>query len=417
MILAIVKGIQAHFKTRSLALKPRGITDPRNRRGKRYRLERVWRSTLLALCLLTESTRRAVSIGRALPGRTGCGIGRTALSDLVSRLEPKEVRGMLRGQIHEEMHRKALRPVGLPLGVIAIDGKSVWTGDEKVNRFCQRSHKESGIPYWNFRVLRAVLVSASAPVCIDQAPIPADTNDMGAFGNFFAELQREYSRSQLFEVVTMDAGFCSEYNAHLVDDAGYGYVIGLKGNQPELLTEARRVLLPMANETPPQAASPWEREKGNFVQRRFWRTREMAKWLDWPHLRQVWLIRKVIRGINGEETVVEDRFFVTNLTIGRLNPDQCLTVVRRHWRIENDCYNTLDTQWREDTGFWSRKGNGLLVCSLMRMIAYNILWLLRVVHFKSRNHRSLPWMQLRDLVRDALVQIRTRAKRLVLNLV
>ena len=39
--------------------------------------------------------------------------------------------------------------------------------------------------------------------------------------------------------------------------------------------------------------------------------------------------------------MVEDRLFVTNLPVGRLDPDQCLTVVRRHWRIENDCYNTL----------------------------------------------------------------------------
>ncbi len=239
------------------------------------------------------------------------------------------------------MRRKALRPVDLPLGVVAIDGKSVWTGDEKVNDFCQRSHKEGGMPYWHFRVLRAALVSAAAPVCIDQAPIPAETNDMGAFPDFFSALRREYSRSQLFEVVTMDAGFCSEQNARLVDEAGYGYVIGLKGNQPELLTEARRVLLPLAEETPPEATSSWERVKGHDVQRRFWRTREMAKWLDWSHLRQVWLIRTVRRGDRHEETVVEDRFFVTNLTIGRLNPGQCLTVVRRHWRIENDCYNTL----------------------------------------------------------------------------
>ena len=104
------------------------------------------------------------------------------------------------------MRRKALKPVGLPIGIVAVDGKSVWTGDEKVNDFCQRSHKESGMPYWNFRVLRAVLVSAAAPVCLDQAPIPAETNDMGAFPDFFLSLRREYSRSQLFEVVTMDAG-------------------------------------------------------------------------------------------------------------------------------------------------------------------------------------------------------------------
>jgi hypothetical protein len=224
-----------------------------------------------------------VAVGRDLHGRVACGIGRTALSDLLSRLEPGEVRDRLLAQVHEEMHRKSLRPKGLPVGVLAIDGKTVWTGDEKVNDFCQRSHKDDGTPYWHFRVVRAVLVSAAAPVCVDQMPIPANTNDMGVLPAFLDALRREYDKSRLFEVLTMDAGFCSQANARLINDANYGYVFGLKGNQPELHTEARRVLVPMADCSAPLAVSPWERERGKRVQRRFWRTTELAGWLDWSH--------------------------------------------------------------------------------------------------------------------------------------
>jgi hypothetical protein len=42
-----------------------------------------------------------------------------------------------------------------------------------------------------------------------------------------------YGRLGLWEVVTLDAGYCSLKNATLIDEAGYGYVLGPKENQPE----------------------------------------------------------------------------------------------------------------------------------------------------------------------------------------
>ena len=42
----------------------------------------------------------------------------------------------------------------------------------------------------------------------------------------------------------IDAGFCCEQTAWAVDHCSTGYVFALKGNQPELLAEARRLLLP-----------------------------------------------------------------------------------------------------------------------------------------------------------------------------
>ncbi len=74
------------IRKRSQSLAPRGVTGPRARRGRRYTLTRNRRTALLALCLLTESARMVVGVGRDLHGRVACGMGRTALSDLLSRL-------------------------------------------------------------------------------------------------------------------------------------------------------------------------------------------------------------------------------------------------------------------------------------------------------------------------------------------
>lgn len=399
MISRILKVIQVHISTRSEVLKPEGVTDPRRRKG-RYSLASVWRTMVMGLCAMLQSARKCEEVFRMQQGRVFSRIGRTALADLVSRLRPEEVRAILRRGIHAEHRRKALRPNGLPVGVVAIDGKTTWTGPEKVNPYCQRSHRDdkNKTPFWMFRVVRAVLISAAAKVCIDQAPIPAETNDMGVFEDFFRSLIREYGRSNLFEIVTADAGFCSLANATLVNDAGYAYVFGLKGNQSELHHEAQRVLLPLAQETPPQAETEWEPEKGRKVKRLFWRTLELAGWLDWTHLRQVWLVRKVRLEADGSETFIEDRFFVTNLPANRLAVCDCLEVVRRHWGIENHCFWTLDTQWKEDAGLWVRKGNGLLICSLLRMIAYNLVVTLREVHAKAEQWRQKTWQCLAGLL-------------------
>jgi hypothetical protein len=46
----------------------------------------------------------------------------------------------------------------------------------------------------------------------------------------------------MFEVFDFDAGLTSLANADYINHKGYGYVFGLKGNQPELHAEAKRLL-------------------------------------------------------------------------------------------------------------------------------------------------------------------------------
>ena len=78
-----------------------------------------------------------------------------------------------------------------------------------------------------------------------------------------------------------------------------------------------------------------------------------------------------------------------------------LTLIRCHWRIENELHGTLDIQMREDDPWWVRRGYGLLNTGLLRAIAYNLLAIARAVHL--RRDQLIGWQQLRDWIRDAIV--------------
>jgi hypothetical protein len=67
--------------------------------------------------------------------------------------------------------------VGLPIGVVALDGK-VTALPCIHQRFIQVKRTESGMPYGLVRTVTAALVSAPGRPCIDAIPIPAATNEM-----------------------------------------------------------------------------------------------------------------------------------------------------------------------------------------------------------------------------------------------
>ena len=72
-----------------------------------------------------------------------------------------------------------------------------------------------------------------------------------------------------------------------------GLVLGLKKNQPELLREAKRLLVPRLQGQPPEAETAgWEKDhRGCWLKRQMWRTFEIAGCLDWPHLQQAIVVR------------------------------------------------------------------------------------------------------------------------------
>lgn len=80
-----------------------------------------------------------------------------------------------------------------------------------------------------------------------------------------------------------------------------------------------------------------------------------------------------------------------------------LTLVRAHWRIENDAFNSLDMRWKEDLGPWCRTGAGLWILSLLRCMAYNLTQHLRRCHLRNKTGTRtqtaiMPWASVFEAV-------------------
>lgn len=227
---------------------------------------------------------------------------------------------------------------------------------------------------------------------------------------FAREVISAYGRGGMFEIFDFDAGLCSIATADLINDRGYGYVFGLKGNQPELYAEAKRLLMYKANEQKPEVQSGWESRNGAKIRRSLWRTDEMKGFINsagcWSHLRQTWLVRQE-QVYPGGKIEIEDRYFITSVPWNRLKANQILVLVRDHWSIENNVYNSLDLQWREDSAPWCTKGQAIWALGLLRVMGYNVAQLLRCKSLCPKNEngeRSEPmsWRQLFKRIQIAI---------------
>jgi len=357
--------------------------------GRQYVEERVPDTTLWDLFSGQRRRRRK--------NTSGATMGLPGPAEMVKRpLVAEDFRRQLRRQVRAMWRSKSLQPRVLPCGVVSVDGKGLGALEHDAEGTAQKGHRNDGSPYWLARVLRASLVSAPGAPLVDQLPIGAKTNETAMFVEFFDAIHQAYD--PLFEVVTTDAGMTSKANAGHVHAANKGYVMALKDNQPELAAEAKRLFRPLLRQEP--CAKSSERYRGKTVHRRLYRTAEIAGYHDWEHLRQVWLVEQDTLEDNGRHQK-EQRFFLTNLHVGRLSCAQILALIRLHWRVENDCFWSLDMQWHEDALPWCTVGPAVEVLGLMRIMAYNLVQLARTRSLRPRgqNGHNVPLPSWRSLFR------------------
>lgn len=367
------------------------VTDPRSTHGRRWKLNPLMRALLFGLITNRRSLRGVEELTEWEGGWVRATIGRrvpdTTLYDLVSGLGPEGLREQLHAQIYGLWRSKALEPVGLPCSVVAVDGKTLLSGRGEAGpdpAVCQVSHPEGRPPYWQLRAVRSCLISAAGCPVIDQLAIPASTNEMGIFPDVFASLEAAFG--VMAEVYSMDSGYCSLENATVVASANKGYILALKENQPELLREAERLL---GRRRAPEASSEWEPYQGKQIRSHLYRSSEMAGYLEWKHLEQVWRVDREVRA-SDSATITERRYFVTNLHRGRFTPRQTLEVVRRHWMIENGANWTADVVWDEDSKAWCTINHAIQVLGLLRAMAYNLVSHLRSRYLRRRDQKR-PW--------------------------
>jgi len=411
------------------------LEDPRQARGKRYSFLSMLRLCFAGMLGAYRGLRDVAHFGTCL----GIGVSYTALYLLLARLRTEDFRQRLHILVRFLFRSKALEPEGFPCHVIAIDNKTLYYGPRKLNAHCQKTHDaRTGRIRYHLRVLRAVLTSSRLKTAIDQQVTPPTQNDMSFFAPFFSLLKKLYGRGLLTKaIITLDAGMASLENASLLTKNGNGYVIGLKDNQPSLLAEAKRVLLPR-KKGDAEWTTPWEPCDGGEKRYKLFRTTELQGWPteagEWSHLRQVLLVVTEVRRRRGRKKkgrrsrktklvyttpkVVKERFFLSNLLWNYLTPLQLLALVRGHWGVENDCNWTTDTQWNEDESPWCRQGEALEVLSLLRLMAYNVVQWLKKRHLRHEGMKRWTWKQWFDWLRrtiPAFLYLPPRSQRIFLT--
>lgn len=354
------------------------VSDPRERRGRRWKFKELLNALLFGQVSGCPTLRAVEGMSEDMGAFGRRYISRrapdTTLWDLAGRLSSTELREQHIDQVKQSWRAKELRPMGLPCGVVSVDGKGLGALEDDAGGTAQKTHNGQGYEYFLARSLRAVLTSTEGRPCLDQMPIGPKTNEMGDFQKFFNRLIKSYGdNNDLFEIVTADAGLTSLTNANVVHAANKAYVLALKGPQQELLVEAQRLLGSLRK---PEVETQRERYQGAWVRRRIFRTNEIAGYHGWSHLRQVWRVEQITQYDDGK-VERQQRYFLTSLTKGRLSAEQSLLVVRGHWRIECDCFETLDLQWNEDSVPWFSAGVAVEVLSWLRLMAYNLLQLAR----------------------------------------
>ncbi len=385
------------------------MPDPRAREGRRS-LAQILRATLVGLMAgcrslsetegLTESLSTTARRMLRLPRR----LADTTMRDALCRVPLGGLRAVLHRTVRAAWRRKALEPVGLPVSVVALDGKA--TALPTLNHPLVQNHIDGQVvPFGLVRTVTCSLVSAAGRPCIDAIPIPAGTNEVAWFQTAFKSVVETYG--SLFHVVTYDAGGFSRANADAVIAAGKDYLFALK-DEHRAMCKLAIELLAVENVV---ARTEDVLDKGTTVVRSLRLLRADPSWSYgdgttpeqsvWPHAKAFLAVEyvKVKRGAIVER---DERMFVSSYDPKRLTPAQWLRLVRSHWGVESS-HNTLDTAFAEDDRPWiAADPHGMLAVLLLRRIAYTLLALFRAAS-RTDDDRAVRWRALLAWVRDVLV--------------
>ncbi len=405
-----VRRMAGLLRARMPELDLEGVPDPRAREG-RWSLAQILRATLIGLMAgcrnlweteqLTEEMAPAMRRRLGLPRR----LADTTARDALCRVPLDGLRAVLHRAVRAAWRRKALEPVGLPMSVVALDGKV--TALPTLNHpLVQNKHPEVGLPHGLVRTVTCSLVSAPGRPCIDAIPIPAGSNEVAWFQTAFQGLVETYGG--LFDVVTYDAGGFSRANADVVIAAGKDYLFALKDEHRTMCKLADELLA--VENVVDSTEDVLDNEMTVIRSLRLLRADPSWSYGDgktpeesvWPHAKAFLSVEyaKIQRGVVIER---DERMFVSSLDPKRLTTAQWLLLVRSHWGVES-AHHTLDTAFAEDDRPWiAADPHGMLAVLLLRRIAYTLLALYRAVTLRSDENRASPWKALLTAVRDVLV--------------
>lgn len=189
-----------------------------------------------------------------------------------------------------------------------------------------------------------------AGVVLLQVLIPPGTGEVTAAPRLLKALDLQG------KIVTGDAEFAQRELSVQVVEAGGDYVWKVKGNQPALEADIARVFAPPAPAKPgfsnpkPDVRIAREITTGHGrVERRTLAASSLLKgYSDWPSLEQVFRYETDVTDKKTGARTCRVCYGITSLTPREASAKRRLTLVRGHWRIENQLHYRRDVQLHED---------------------------------------------------------------------
>ena len=191
--------------------------------------------------------------------------------------------------------------------------------------------------------------------------------------------------------------------ASYLHGAELGYVLAIKVPNGDIYQEALSRLSWLDEDRCEVPVT--ERVKGTSVTWRLYRAQVDGGHHDWSHARQLVRVQRVVETHDGEVVSEGNRYFVTNLPRGRLGAKGWLVLVRMHWRCENEGHWTADVVWNEDRRRkpWTTDPRAVYALSMLRMLALNIVAVLRSMARRSWAPGPPPWREVVFLVHAVLI--------------
>jgi predicted transposase YbfD/YdcC len=317
------------------------VTDPRHRRGVRYRLAVILG---LAVCAVLAGARSFTAIAEwaadadaetlAKLGVAGTVPSESTFRRALQRLDADafdDLAGAWAAQ------RTAPRPGRRR--VIAVDGKTL---------------RGSGHGQENGRHLLAAFDHAHG-VVLGQVEVGAKTNEIPLFSTLLDRIDITGA------VITADALHAQRDHATYLARRGAQHLLIVKRNQPGL--HAQLAALPWRDV--PVAYTKRERGHGR-TERRTLKVTSVAKGLAFPHAAQAIQIvrRRKVKGKWSRETC----YAVTSLTVIQASHAQLAAIVRGHWGIEDRLHWVRDMDFDEDRSQVRTAAGPRIMASLRNLV-------------------------------------------------
>ncbi len=232
-------------------------------------------------------------------------------------------------------------------GVVAVDGKAL-------RRAFERGRRSTPLHLVN-------VFAAEARLALAQQLAPNRNEVAGA-------LQVLDLLSLEGCIVTADALHCHAKMASRILERGGDYVLALKENQSALFAEAQARIEAARRRHEAEPAQPAGHGRAEHRQVVVVRSRALARKHGFPGIAAVARVT-LQRRVNGRARKPIVRYFLLSRAF---SPARLLSIVRRHWSIENELHWVLDVVFEEDRAR-TRKDHGPENLAILRKLALNLL--------------------------------------------